>query len=249
MNRPALTLTALAASTLLAGVALAGYGDDAMGRDIVAGDGLVAEDHGPCDTTIFSECIVDLWTGATRCDNGDPLAVVSTSGGLVLRADMANWTAMVATADVDLPPAMSDNWALNIGNSPSNNGWGGDGSEFANDTEVQLWNNGVQVIQNDFGVNVGEPQILAGFGPATDLSGDLVEATVCDGYFAWDSSTSTGDVTDPHLFQIDGDEADFQASANDYSNDTYLWIGVGRTIGWAGRNGTGVQTLTLTFWD
>ncbi len=211
-------------------------------------DGQVDEGCGPCDTVISNTCTINMATGAATCDMGNPVSTVSTVNGLALRADMTNWTAMVASFDVDLPDNVNslDHWALNIGNSPSNNGWGGDGSQFANDSEIQLWRNGVQVLSNDYGLNATGNVFLPGVSPATDLAGDFVEATVCDGYFSWENDAGFTETISPYLFQIDGDEADFQAGG---SNDSILWIGINRTVGTPYRSGSGVQNMTLTFWD
>jgi hypothetical protein len=194
-------------------------------------------DFGDCPApTETTTCEIDLLTGAATCTGANPTSVVSLASGVVLRLDMSDWTVVLADVDVENPSS----WVMNLGNSPSNNGWNGDGSHFSNDSEMQMYNNTVTVYPNDFG---GGTPVLSIPG-AVDALGDLATAIVCDGYFSWESGTALADVTDNTIFQIDGNEIDPQAGG---LNDQVLWFGINRTVGGAYRNGSGVNSVSLTF--
>jgi len=194
--------------------------------------------------TTTSTCIINIATGAATCDNGNPTYTVSTTSGLVLRLDMSNWTTV--RADVDLTGMVDPdgaNWILNIGNSPSNNGWAGDSGHFNNDSEMQLFGYTLTVYHNDL---AGNGQALTQHS-AFDPDGDSATAIVCDSYFGWESSTVPYiDLFDAGIFQIDGDEPDVAAGVK---NDQQLYIGINRTVGSSGRDGVGAQALTLIFGD
>lgn len=195
-------------------------------------------DVGRCpEPTEFTTCTIDLVDGSTSCDNGDPISLEAfNQNGPVYALDMAEWD--VAIVDVDsLDP---EGWWLHLGNSPSNNGWNGDGSDNSNDSEAQLLNNSLAVYPNDFG---GGTAVLSESAPV-ELPSDSATMVVCDGYFKWTSSTLDVSAASNFIFQIDGDEPDPQAGG---INDQLLWLGVGQTVGSPGRDGAGVTSVTVTF--
>lgn len=188
----------------------------------------------PTETTV---CEIDLVDGSIACDNGTPISLYPSFGsGLVYQLDMTDWTVAVPEFETSDP---SGYW-FSIGNSPSNNGWGGDGSQFSNDTEMFMYNNTAIVWSNDIS---GSYQALT-IPNSTDPAGDFVTAVVCDGYFGWESSTVAADLTTNDIFQIDGNESDPQAGG---LNDTQLYLSVDRVIQSSFRSGLGVDTLTVTF--
>ncbi len=91
-------------------------------------------------------------------------------------------------------------YALNIGNSPTNNAWAGDANTTNYDAEAHLYNGTLRVWHGD----------QAGSGLALQIPGSLspsagfFEATVCDGSFTWESDTvAPTTVTHPDsIFQL-----------------------------------------------
>jgi hypothetical protein len=134
-------------------------------------------------------------------------------------------------------------WALHIGNSPTTDGNSGDGGNWQNDTEAQLFGTGLVVYGSDV---VGSGALLSS-STAVASGSDTVQAIVCDSYFSWSSSTYTGDVSGVGVFQIDGDEADTGTSATSGLNDQQLYLGVNRTVGSTSRIGSGTKRITVTF--
>lgn len=128
-------------------------------------------------------------------------------------------------------------------NSPSSNGWGGDGGDFSNDAEVFVYGSSVILYSND---TYGATSLASGAGvdPTSQSTGTAV---LCDSYFGWtgDNTGTTIEHTGPETFQIDGNEADTQSSTG--LNDQLVYLGVERTVGSTARTGGDVDSLTLIF--
>jgi len=119
-------------------------------------------------------CTVYLDRGSVVCSGSDaPAAVTSTDSGMVLSLDMTAYEAVQVDADMFDPSG----WALHVGNSPTNDGWCGDGSTTDNDSEAWIYGTGVQVCASDRG---GSSYPLSD-GGVVDASGDHVTLEVCDG--------------------------------------------------------------------
>ena len=180
-------------------------------------------------------CYIDLDTG-TKPICADQILnhvnIIETTNGAVVEVDTTGFQQML----VGTVMQNSHEYALHIGNSPSNNGWGGDSGHFSNDSEAHLYNSSLFVYGND---NAGTP-LLAQVSNAVPAQNQPVAwAAVCDGIFRWysyDPVSQTGsshDVVNSGIFQIDGNEAD----ANPNGNDRNLYIGLERTIGNSSRTG------------
>lgn len=191
-------------------------------------------DHACGTPQEISTCQVDLTDGSVACSAGTPMTLVDTTAGFVYQLDMTEWTSVTADMDFDAPTG----WVLNLGNSPSNNGHGGDGGSTSNDSEMQLLDTTVSVFYSDRG----------GSGLARSIPDAVAENSatmvVCDGYFEWNNNGTTNRISDDHIFQIDGDEPDTEAGG---VNDTSLWLGIERTVGSSARSGDGLASITLQF--
>ena len=233
-------------------------GEDSSGWDTYGEDqdGLVAipkEDLIPEDAVEYCEencerlcpdlqeeitCRVDIQGGDIECQ-GAPVELHSTNGlgGMVLKIDMSAHRVLVVDVDVNNP----QDWLVNLGDSPTNNGNAGDGASTSHDSEIQLVDTHLALFRSDYGSNlktISEPSSIA-------AEGDTATMTVCDGAFAFSSSVYEVGVTDPAIFQIDGDEEDVERQA---TNDRFLWLGVEQVIaGGSDRTGDGVADLWLTF--
>lgn len=183
-----------------------------------------------------SFCEIDLSSGQVTCTGDNPTTLTSTSQGWVYQLDMTNWNTVAMVADLSEPI----DWTINLGNSRTNNGWGGDGSTTSNDSEMQLRHKRMEVFQSDMG---GSGQVLD-FPNALEPV-DTTVTVVCDGYISWTSSTGSTSLASDYIFQIDGNEPDSQNGTG--VNDQNLWLGLDRTVGSSGRNGDGVESVTLTF--
>lgn len=136
------------------------------------------------------------------------------------------WDILEIVGSVDTP----SQYAINIGNSPSNNGWSGDSGDSMYDAEAQLFNNTLTVWHGD----------MAGSGlamqanNATSASGyDSFEARVCDGGFDWESGTNSSSVT--HNDSI------FQLRQPGDADGRYYYVSFNQVVSTPWRSGTGVE--------
>ena len=208
------------------------------------GDGLIDEGcYADCpDATEWVTCVLEGGR-AVYCDmptgEADPVTLLSHSSGgstlyNTLQIDMSNFTTMVVEADTNKP----SQWALHIADSPSNDGYGGDASDFTNDSEAQLFTTSMAVYSDEIGGTTllqNTPNVIAS-------STDTLYTVVCDGYIGFESNTiGYTDLSSVNIFQIDGDEVDTQAAGG--INDQLLFLGVNRTVGSATRVGQGFTTV------
>lgn len=170
------------------------------------------------------------------------IAVESWNGsGLTISVDMSDPGGMSPTGQWDIMEVVGmtsglSGYALNIGNSPSNNGWTGDAGDNSNDAEAQITGNTLRVYHGD---RAGSGLALQ-VGNAVSTSGGFFEATVCDGTFIWESDTTAPTlVTHPDsIFQHDGSEPDVEAGG---TNDQMLYIGFNQVVDGPYRSGSGID--------
>ncbi len=158
------------------------------------------------------------------------------------------------------PSSSSDSWLLDLGDSASNNGFGGDALQgddsFANDSELELvkagsgwtltlWSNDYYLDQHPNGHKLGS---VGGFVPATGKS----KLTILVGHHRAEAVSEAGvKLTQVFTPQSSGDPAapcsffclyqkdKYNAKAPD--GDGLLWLGLHRTIGFrAGSSSSGI---------
>ncbi|MFO0589054.1 MAG: hypothetical protein U0441_16000 [Polyangiaceae bacterium] len=196
-----------------------------------------AKDNFTCQwqTQNASYCYVDIENAILDCaDNvASDVRIIDTDSGIVLEVDMAGHKMLQVGTKVAGPHG----YALHIADSPSNNGWAGDGGDFSNDSEALLYENTMFVWGSD---RVGNPNLLKAQNVIPDGDG-VLWAGVCDGKFllySWDftnPATNALVTSVDGLFQIDGNEPD---NENGGVNDTKLYVGLERTVGSSSRTGS-----------
>lgn len=227
----------------MATIAAAATGCEPAEQDLAAAEGDRSKD--PAETEKIgcynSEyfCEIDIDNGSISCPYlPDPSDVTvlsaNSSGQMVLRLDMTDWSAMQIKAEA----TSIQNYAFHIGNSISNNGWAGDSGHSLYDSEAHMYNNGLYVYRND----IGGSGLAGSLGNAIPNGNGSMCVTVTDSELTWygtpagsPQSTTYVNVSDPDIFQIGAD-------------DSFLYIGFNRTVGSAGRTGsnfTGVALLEL----
>lgn len=132
--------------------------------------------------------------------------------------------------------------SVNIGDSVSNNGGGGDSGNQSNDAELQV---GSLIGDNaNYGRllaigNDANPAVLANVSGLATLADDLF-LTVGNEYAAWGGgSGQVGSVTSPNLFALNG-QPDSEGPVN-YD----IYAAFNRSIGSVGRIGAGVGQVTV----
>jgi len=93
-------------------------------------------------------------------------------------------------------------WTVNVGNSRTNNGHGGDASTQSNDSEIQILNGNLSIYANDY-VQPGQTtdgnrhvKTINNFAQA----GETVVLTIKDNYIGWQSETDIGSIQGDYLF-------------------------------------------------
>lgn len=165
-----------------------------------------------------------------------PFPSADISRQVVIDLDqMAAWRTVAIWAEVCSP----FQWVLQIGDSPTNGGGGGDEGSTQHDAEAQLLNDQVSVFRSD----VGGSQQVQPTALAEAFGCHIQEWYIWTGGLTFDRDTSVDgpfDVwTDPFLFDFPPyDEPDSEDPTGAYADK--LYVGLNRTF-FLGRFGGGVQ--------
>jgi hypothetical protein len=181
-------------------------------------------------------CALEVPDADIDCDAGAPVSVIEDGFRMLAALDMRRHSCVRLQAEIK----NARRYALHFGNSPSNNGYGGDGATFTNDSELWVDRSNLGLAEND----LGSTGIILEQYSAIDTELDLVDIKICDGFVSFDSSVFSTELRNPNIFQIDGNEPDYEAG----SNDQTLWMGINRTVA-GGRVGRGVVRACLQFED
>lgn len=147
----------------------------------------------------------------------------------VLQVDMRGHGGLDLKIEFDGP---SKDWSFHLGDSMSNNGYGGDGGHSSNDAELHIVNGRLDVFACDRFPG-RDKHLLKGW----PLGSKSVFLHVGDGLLRGQGGLN---VQDPYLFALKGQE-DPEGSPN-YD----LFIGINQVVA-GGRTGSGVSGLTLSF--
>ena len=138
-----------------------------------------------------------------------------------------------AVFDVEYGQQPTD-YTVNIGDSQSNNGWGGDSVHQSNDAEMQIWNTTLGVWGND-NLTIMEVRNMLNLYDIVS-QGDTIPIEVSNYYLGWGG----GELRSQYLYALDG-QPDSEGPVN-YD----IYAAFNRTIYSAGRDGSGVTEVTVT---
>jgi hypothetical protein len=126
-------------------------------------------------------------------------------------------------------------WTVNIGDSATNNGGGGDAVTQSNDAEIQVLNTTLTVLGRDA---TPPPKNLV---DVTNFvaNGQTVTFEVSNNFFSWSSPTAASSLTSTFLFALNG-QGDTEGPIN-YD----IYAGFNRVIGDTTRTGTGAGLITI----
>lgn len=110
-------------------------------------------------------------------------------------------------------------WCVHIGDSPSNNGFGGDAGQFSHNAELQILgeNGGMLVFGSETPNDQGElkTEMLVG-QPALLTQKSALTLDISDGKLVWDGGKKKkGEKISPQLFEINGQPDLKHGGAND----------------------------------
>ncbi len=190
-------------------------------------------------------CEIDLQNNTHTCDTVPAISFIygPTAGTLanevVMKITLDPNTTGYTKARFDIEyggaPATGD-FTVNIGDSQSNGGGGGDSGHQSNDAEMDIYGTTMRIYPNDAG---GIPPLLERTNIVT--GGTTLSLDVSDNRLVWDNhSGEAGQLDSEYLYALKG-QPDSEGPVN---HDIYAAFN--RSIGSADRYGAGVTKVTIT---
>jgi hypothetical protein len=189
------------------------------------------------------ECSLDMETGVTDCTGFVQRTEYTPGTGeapmALVRLDFADFDHFTLSAEI----CQQAGWVLNIGDSFSNNGGGGDNEDFSNDSELQIFDRELQVYGDDTPPRntllLARPDFLwmpADCGGATIAISRSAQA----GLLSASANSVIQNFSSERLFRIG-------APDTEGPSDTILWAGLNRAVGNTDRRGQGVRSARFRF--
>ncbi len=175
-----------------------------------------------------AECRFDLVAATGTCSSPAISASPITNGQMTASIDMRGFTALQIT----LEACDSNGWTFHLGDSPTNDGYGGDAASTSNDAELQIVSGNLAVYGND---EVSGQQILAEQGVLPTSGCGTFQMAVSDQQL----QTAAAPLAGSELFRIDP-PADREGTP-----DATWYLGANRTYRSSRRAGTGLRAVTL----
>ncbi len=161
----------------------------------------------------------------------------------LLHIDMKKHKRMAIELEFSSP---SVEWSFNLGDSNTNNGWGGDSMTAINDAEIQILNGNLEVYGSDLLEHYKEFPAKERFMKRWEnVAGDgrTVRLEIADGEVTYiDEDGQRESFQHPALFALSGQD-DAEAGVN-YD----LYLGVNRVV-MGGRTGSGLDKVKVRFLD
>lgn len=193
----------------------------------------------PAPAPGFYSCNVTV-TGGTYTNCSNPVTVINSgTNRRVLNIDLNqgfNWRTVIVRYRV----CNASGWTWNVGDSPTNNGYGGDAFDTEHDAEAQALNGTLSVYKSDIGGSSLSCQFV---GPSNPSGCVTQQITVQEDLLKFDSNTNLSIPIDTcggaFLFDFPPyDEADSEDPSGLYADN--LYVGLNQVVD-GGRVGTGVQ--------
>lgn len=185
---------------------------------------------------IQAVCTINLVTGVSTPSNCTGITGVSilalSNSQLLVEVTVAPGNTAHITATYNAVPT---NWSVDIGDSSTNNGGGGDSATQSNDAETQVLGTVMSVFGRDGTVTA--PVLTV---PNTAIgNGSTVSFDVSDRQICWSFGTYTCATSDS-LYALNG-EPDSEGSVNNN-----IYAAFNRVIDGTYRSGTGVSSVTVS---
>ncbi|MGL5065726.1 MAG: Calx-beta domain-containing protein [Microcoleus sp.] len=131
-------------------------------------------------------------------------------------------------------------WTVNLGDSPSNNGYGGDASTQSRDAEMQIVNQNLAVFGNDYNTPAGG-ELTQGKVPNFVNNSSRVELEISNEQLTWDNKKGIKNtLSSPYLYAIKN-QPDATGAIN-----SEIYAGFNRVISGPGnRIGSGANKVTI----
>jgi hypothetical protein len=190
-------------------------------------------------TPLFEVCEVNLVENTHTCSEVDSVRIVvpPDGGQAVVEVDLDptknNHTRVAFELHYDETP---QGMTLNIGDSSTNDGYGGDARTQSNDAEIQVVDAMLSVYGNDYMI-LGERDMLNLPHFVNHASVNLIE--VRDQRLDWAFDGAAGYLSSWFLFALNG-QVDWEGPSN-YK----IYAGFNRSIYRTDRNGTGLGLVVI----
>jgi hypothetical protein len=182
-----------------------------------------------CEAT----CRFDAVAGTTTCGAPTVDMVSLTPGSGTARLSMSDHSALVLTFEICDPTGI----VFAVGDSPTNNGYGGDSGTTSHDAELHPVGTTLYLYGNDLG-----PGMIAQLDGWLPMSGCTTRHLLLrDQRIETCAGAMEAAWSGPNLLRID------PPPATEGVPDAYWYLGLGRTYANAARSGTGLRAVTLCF--
>jgi len=133
---------------------------------------------------------------------------------------------------------MPTGWTINVGDSPGNNGFGGDSGELDSEAELQILDETLSVYSTGLGPGIVDLLAQEDLG----LNDGALEIVVRNQYVSWGQPFSSLNTPNSGLLYALPDAGAAPADANTF------YLGVNRVVsGPGGRTGCGVHRVLVSF--
>jgi hypothetical protein len=185
-----------------------------------------------------NECLIDLENNTHTCQNLSAITFVSPPNNHQSLAKITldpsyGYTKVIFDVTYSTQPI---GWTVNIGDSPSNNGFGGDAGDTWNSAEMQILNSRMSIYSLNLGP-ANAPNLLNVDNLVNQ--GDTISLEVSNHRLAWSSPNTTDKLESPQLYVLDG-TPDTLRNQVDYD----IYAAFNRVIG-SSASGSGVSTVHI----
>lgn len=197
-----------------------------------------------CGSTLPDyECTLDMATGATDCAGSVQLTEYTPPAAeapmALVRLDFGSFDNFSLTADI----CQHSGWVLNIGDSFSNDGGGGDLQNFSNDSEIDVFERQLRVFGDDTPPKNELLLIQPNFLWSPEDCGSTtigISRTPDAGVISAQGNVVIPSFSSDRLFRIGAPDTEGQP-------DAIVWVGLNRTIASTVRRGQGVRSARFRF--
>jgi hypothetical protein len=178
-----------------------------------------------------TSCVVDVQASTTTCSG--PIVAEALQGGRArLRVDLTGCTRLEVNAVICDPKG----YVLDIGDSPTNDGFGGDAGSSSNDAEVQIWDLALTAYADDYVPPAGDLLLTDdAFVPATGCVDRKL--TISDGRL--ETLVPYHVMTSPYFFRLNHPDKEGKP-------DAVVYVGLNRVVAGGARTGSGLRSATFT---
>lgn len=192
------------------------------------------------------ECQVNLITNSHTCDNIGEITFKNTPFNsqtvfsIDLNPELTEYNSIALGIDIN---QNHSGWLINIGDSETNDGFGGDAGTQNNDSEFQLLNYSGRIYGSDY---TPADQVIDGnrllYENNNLLNGNTsLNISLANNTLNYSTANSGETYQSPYIFALDG-QADNSSGGVNYST----WFSFNRSINNSSRTGNGVENVTIT---